>query len=483
MKKCGSMMRLFRIVIVFLVTLLYAQWLFAQQPVAGRVINRQTQSGIAGVPVTDGFSIVQTNAKGFYSLVRHPAAQFVYITIPAGYAIPAEKFLPRFYRKLDGQRTKGYDFLLEKEAVNDDHHLLIVGADPQPASAEAAQKWLEFAGTHFTPVLQRYPSLPAVGILCGDIVGDQLDLYANHRLAVEKMGFPCFQVLGNHDENYEARTDEYSQQGFRDAFGPEYYSFNKGRIHYVVLDDVFYLGRHSWYTGYLNEQQFAWLEKDLQQVPKGATVVVSLHIPVEYDTTRPAGSAEAMPGDNTLNNAAHFYKLLSPYKVHVMTGHTHWHQSFEKDNVFHHIHGAICGAWWDGSTSFDGTPLGFSVYEVKGDSLSWYYQSAGRSRDYQMQLSIDTAQQTVIANVWNWDDRWKVEWSADGNHWQPMQRYIGYSPVMEAYYKSLPPNRPWMQPVLTAHLFKAAFDHKTTRVTVKVTDRFGVVYTDTLPVR
>ena len=31
-------------------------------------------------------------------------------------------------------------------------------------------------------------------------------------------------------------------------FGPTYYSFDRGRVHYVVLDNVFYLSRG--YVGY-----------------------------------------------------------------------------------------------------------------------------------------------------------------------------------------------------------------------------------------
>lgn len=451
--------------------------------ISGTVLNSQNKKGIQGVAVTDGFTVVRTNMQGAYSFYSHPDAEFVYLSLPAGYEIPADHFLPQFYQWLKKGQVK-YNFVLTKETTDDSHHILIVGADPQPANSAAAQKWSQFANDYFKPVLQQYGALPKLGLLCGDIVGDDLSLFANHKKAVATMGLPVFQVIGNHDENYEARTDEGSQKTFRENFGPEYYSFNKGKIHYVVLDDVFYLGKESRYTGYVTERQLKWLENDLRFVPHGSTVIVSAHISFEYDTQRPAGSESlALPDDSPVMNVAHLYKLLQPYKLHVMTGHTHWNQSFESNNVFHHVHGAICGAWWGGETSFDGAPLGYSVYEIRNDSISWYFQSAGKDRNYQMQLSYVDSIGSVVANVWNWDAKWKVEMIADGKELGEMTRYIGYSPVMADYYNSLPPGSPWMKPVLTAHLFKRQVDKNVKQVSVRVTDRFGRVYLDSLKIK
>lgn len=450
---------------------------------SGVVLNQQTKKPVAGIAVTDGFTVVQTNAKGAYSLYGHPDAEFIYLSLPAGYQIPTDRYLPKFYQRIKKGQNK-YDFELAKEKTDDSHHILIVGADPQPANEEAAKKWSNFAKDYFKPVVDEYGSLPKVGILCGDIVGDDLSLFANHKKAVETMGFPTFQVIGNHDENYEARSDEGSQKAFRENFGPEYYSFNKGKIHYVVLDDVFYMGKHSRYVGYITERQLKWLENDLRFVPKGTTVIVSVHISFEYDTQKPAGSESvALPDDSPVVNVSHLYSVLAPYKVHVMSGHTHWNQSFERDNIFHHVHGAICGAWWGGETSFDGAPLGYAVYEIRNDSISWYFQSAGKDKNHQMQLTYVDSIKSVVANVWNWDAKWKVELVAEGKPMGDMTRYIGYSPVMSDYYNSLPPGSPWMKPVLTAHLFKMRIDEKVKNVSVKVTDRFGRVYLESLKIK
>ncbi|MFT3675153.1 MAG: calcineurin-like phosphoesterase family protein [Chitinophagaceae bacterium] len=478
MKIAGKMYTLL-LVQLFLVTSVLAQ----NRLLSGIVSNQDTRKPIPNVAVTDGFTVARTDAKGVYSFYGHPDAEFVYLSLPSGYKIPAEGFLPKFYQRLKKGQNR-YNFELSKEKVDDAHHILIVGADPQPANKEAAQKWSNFAKEYFKPIVEEYGALPKLGILCGDIVGDDLSLFANHKKAVETMGFPTFQVIGNHDENYEARSDEGSQKAFRDNFGPEYYSFNKGKIHYVVLDDVFYMGKDSRYFGYITERQMKWLENDLKFVPQGTTVIVSVHISFEYDTQKPAGSeAVSLPIDSPVENVSHLYSILAPYKVHIMSGHTHWNQSFERNNIFHHIHGAICGAWWGGETSFDGAPLGYAVYEIRNDSISWYFQSAGKDRNHQMQLTYVDSTASVVANVWNWDAKWKVELIADGKEMGEMTRYIGYSPVMSDYYNSLPPGSPWMKPVLTSHLFKMNIGANVKRVSVRVTDRFGRVYNESLNIK
>jgi hypothetical protein len=53
--------------------------------------------GIAGVAVTDGKSIVVTNKSGQYELKSHAEAEFVYISIPSGYAFPTKSGVAQFY--------------------------------------------------------------------------------------------------------------------------------------------------------------------------------------------------------------------------------------------------------------------------------------------------------------------------------------------------------------------------------------------------
>ncbi|MFT3675156.1 MAG: calcineurin-like phosphoesterase family protein [Chitinophagaceae bacterium] len=442
--------------------------------VQGYVLDKKSGKGIAGVVVSDGYNVVATNTKGRYSFFRHPSAAFVFISAPAGFRIAHAEGVPSFYTKLGEGRS--YDFYLEKETVSDQKHLLLVGADPQPMTNEDGKKWLSFAQQYFQPVLERHKGIPALGIMCGDIVGDTHELYKNHKQALKAIGIPFFQVFGNHDADYGARTDELSQHSFREAFGPEYYSFNKGRIHYVVLDNVFYLGKNFTYTGYVTETQLAWLEKDLKHIPQGSTVIVSTHIPVDFDTTTVAGSKDAQESAG-ISNKEHLYSILAPYKTHFMSGHTHWNRKFENKAGFHHIHGAMCGEWWQSPASSDGTPLGFGVYEIDGDNLTWYFQSAGEDRDFQMRVYQPDSSGRFIVNIWNWDAGWKAVWQEDGRNAGELKRFAGYDPFISAFNKTLPQSWSWVKPSLTTHLFEGKIKPGTKSVTVKATDRFGKIYT------
>ncbi len=165
------------------------------------------------------------------------------------------------------------------------------------------------------------------------------------------MGIPFFQALGNHDMDYRMGGDETSDVTFKKVYGPTYYSFNRGKAHYVVMDDVRYLGNEREYDGYITEDQLGWLAKDLQYVDKNALLIINLHIPVY----------------NQVKNNKDFYALLEGYKnVHIMSGHTHYNANNLSNGVFEHNHGTVCGGWWTGPICGDGTPRGYAVYEVNG---------------------------------------------------------------------------------------------------------------------
>src|ERR1700760_2227150 len=64
--------------------------------VAERVCHGRVHDGgkgIADVAVTDGYSIVKTDKDGKYELTAHPAAEFVYISVPSGYHFPEQRYI------------------------------------------------------------------------------------------------------------------------------------------------------------------------------------------------------------------------------------------------------------------------------------------------------------------------------------------------------------------------------------------------------
>jgi hypothetical protein len=251
-----------------------------------------------------------------------------------------------------------------------------------------------------------------------------------------------------------------------------------------MLDDVFFIGNAKRYIGYITEEQLEWLEKDLKHVPAGSTLIVTLHIPTNSgDAKRKQLKEDELGG--VVSNREHLYSLLKPYTVHILSGHTHWNENWEKDNIMEHNHGTVCGAWWTGPVCGDGTPNGYCVYEVNGSDITWYYKATDKPKDHQLRIYIRGGvpgnPAAIMANVWNWDAKWKVEWFEDGAPKGAMTQYLGYDPIAYDLYNG--PEKPMRhkgtEPVLTEHLFIAEPGANAASVTVKVTDRFGISYIET----
>ena len=278
--------------------------------------------GVGGVGITDGVTTVATDRDGRYTLVAAPGTQFVSIRLPAGFGIPVQRTgTAQLHQAIlpDNRGEAEASFTLERLPVDDVRHVFLLLADPQTQNA------LEVGRLHAETVPDVQGTVSALwdrnvfGVACGDIMFDDLTLYPEYERAVTAMGVPFFQVVGNHDLDFAGRTDETSVATFESRFGRGYYSFDRGEVHYVVLDDVLWFG--SDYVGYLDGRQLAWLAGDLALIERGRTVVVFLHIPVASTRPERLGGAKAMPAERVQNPEA-LYRLLEPYRAHILSGHT-----------------------------------------------------------------------------------------------------------------------------------------------------------------
>lgn len=428
---------------------------------SGRIISRG--KGVKGVVVSDGYSVTMTDAKGRYELNANPAAAAVFISTPSGFQFLHENGIARHYQMISkiGNRKK-VDFELKPLQQDDTKHQFFIWADPQVKNKQDVHKMM----TESVPDMQRQIGLLnnslLHGITVGDITWDNHDLFNDYTEAVGKMKIPFFQVIGNHDMDYQGSDDSVSDTTFKSHYGPTYYSFNRGKVHYVVLDDVRYLGMERKYDGYIPEHQLEWLKKDLSFVPKDHLLIISLHIPVATGVA----------------NRAALYEIIGPYKTHIMSGHTHTNYNIEKDNVYEHVHGTVCGAWWTGPVCGDGTPPGYAVYDVEGTDLKWHYKTVGKELNHQSSIFMRTNEQghrEMVANVWNYDPRWKVIWQADEKLQGELFSVEDFDPLAVNLYKgnALPADRPFVEPKKTKHIFKTIIPDGINSVKLLATDRFG----------
>jgi hypothetical protein len=426
--------------------------------------------GLKDVVVSDGYSVVLTDKKGRYELAPHPDAIALFVSTPAGYAFPQEGGIARHYILMQNvAKDRSNNFTLQPLQNSDEEHSFIIWADPQVKNAKDVQKLMN----ETVPDVKKWVAVQPQdallhGISVGDIVWDELQLFADYDKAVAQMGIPFFQCLGNHDMDYRKGGDETSDDTFALTYGPTYYSFNRGQVHYVVLDNVRYLGKEREYDGFVQQHQLDWLQKDLSFVPADKLVVLCVHIPVHRGTK---------------NNEA-LYALLQGRNVHIMSGHTHYNVNAIRDTIYEHNHGTVCGAWWTGPICEDGTPSGYGIYTVRGKELSWQYKATGKPVDYQMVIydnEVSATEKQVLVNIWNHDPAWKTEYWVDGVSRGALEQTEGFDPL--AYKNMLGPDLPkprgFAEPKKTKHLFRAVVPASAKTVKVVATDRFGKTYTAT----
>lgn len=433
---------------------------------------------VAKVAVTDGYKIVFSDHRGHYRIIPSPLARFVYITVPAGFEMSAKNNGGNFYIPLPKEgTTDAFNFVLEPIGIDSTHAFFVLG-DPQVYNAADVQRCALFAADIKNYKDSALRNIPVHGMVVGDMVGDRPDLFVGVKQVFELANMNYFFSKGNHDLRTDQRSNTTASMLYEENFGPRYYAFDRGSMHYIVLDDVFYLGRGGEYVGYICEEQFRWLRLDLQKVPKGNTIVMMFHIPTASKDFRKIERKQQVV------NAKHLYTMLKDYKVHILSGHTHLHDHFQPaPRIMEHNQASISGIFWQEKNSCaDGTPVGYSVYVAKGDSLTWRYKSLGlpdniQSRAYGLGENPERPNE-LTALVWNYDNVWRVSWYEDGVYAGEMQQFIGHDPQTR---KKIVENKnkyayDWIWTTTTDHLFAAKPLNPDSEMMILVEDRFGIKY-------
>lgn len=441
---------------------------------------------LSSVHVTDGKTIVTTDRNGKYCLQTTSEKEYVYYTLPSGYESPIENGIPVFYKKINPELKKqSVNFDLNKATKSQTNHVFLVWADPQVLEMEEFPQ-LEEVVKDVNKTIATIPSETYIhAISAGDNVFDRLNFFDKYKQVISEIKVPFYQVIGNHDMDYNNRSNELSAKSFTAAFGPAHFSYNVGNVHYVVLKNVFYYGFSYRYIGYIDENQLQWLEQDLKQVKPGSTVMLTMHIPTIYGESEKADSFTSEMSNSLLNRQA-LYKILAPFNTHIFAGHSHT-QWFTQaaPNISEHVHAAASGAWWQGEVCPDGSPKGFTVYEINGDSVSWYFKGVNQDKAEQFKLYKTGADANYpdcfIANVYNYDPQWKVVWYENDVLKGEMTRYWGKDPfAAELYQPGKNKKHGWLSASQTHHLFRAQPENPNSKITVEVTDRFGNIYKKTL---
>lgn len=343
--------------------------------------------GIAGAVVSDGTNVTKTDVNGCYWLPTDISkAEFVMLSTPRGYEVETYgAFLPRFFYPIDKSATgvQRFDFDLNK-TDDQDNYVLVVVADEHvsgrvldvPKGSGNVVAPIDSLQYHdvFVPKLAEYvKSFPAgtkfYGLNLGDMTHSEYwfrnnaDMDAYVRLS-ETVPFQMYHTIGNHDHCHKYEDDYRAEAEYRRHFGPTYYSFNLGNVHYVVLDDMLYHGGNR-YDRIVTSEQIEWLKKDLAALdPTVRRLVVAAHVPFTKNAATYSGYAP------NLENWDELYDVICKYDVMLLTG--DWHASSTvliSERMTEYVHPSLCGTWWYRPLCTDGTPASFVEYRFEGDSL------------------------------------------------------------------------------------------------------------------
>ena len=173
--------------------------------------------------------------------------------------------------------------------------------------------------------------------------------------------------IGNHDPWWKAPSKEDEMYGKeyvvkRLKIPHRYYSFTKKNWHFIVLD-----GNNSNIS--LDEEQYNWLQDELEKIPASAPVLLMSHYPILGTTQVLVGGGHS--DCKKLKDL--FYKHRDKVKI-CLSGHNHLSDQTAYNNVLYCCNGAMSGFWWgkgDAESAGPGyyleTPPGYAILSMYDD--------------------------------------------------------------------------------------------------------------------
>lgn len=382
------------------------------------------ERGLGGVAVSNGRDVVTTDSQGRYELPAYENMT-AFVTQPRGYQVPVDRdnvaqfsyhHLPQGSPDLryGGIEPTGplpdevnFPVVADPLARSAQQHC-VIGGDIQPYSSRQAGYARKGA---FTDLAERRDYAGCGALFIGDVVGDDLSLYAETRELTGMLNGPARFLPGNHDLDFDTPDPEHRFDTFRAELGPTYYSYDVGQAHVVALETVEYpterpAGKGD-YNGALGEQQLEWLRNDIAQVPQNKLVVVAGHVPLlDYADQ---GSAK-----HQVDEVAEIYEILEGREAIALGGHTHsienlregdslegWADLFGVEGLpFTHITaGAISGDWYSGRMLPEGYPTaiqrdgglpGVLTLDITGNEVQERFTVRGEDESVQMSLGLNS---------------------------------------------------------------------------------------------
>lgn len=315
--------------------------------IVGTVTENGTNAPVAGVSVTDGRNVVKTDDNGKYEIKVWRKSHFIAITIPSGYETDS------YYIPFD-KAKESYDFSLNKSDITAQADHSFIQISDTEIGENGTGEWLD------TVKELVKENKPAFLIHTGDICYEAGLKKHIEEMNTDTMGCTVKYVIGNHDYV----DGKYGEELYESLYGPVWYSFDVGNVHYVVTS--FQTG--SDYKSFYNKNdRWKWLKNDLENVDSDKKVVMFNH------TKSPSDDYVLSFGRDELDLKKH--NLIA-----WVYGHYHYNYVYENEGVLNiSAPRPDCGG-------IDSSPAGTRIIHISSDgsiSTEMKYYDLGKTAEPQ----------------------------------------------------------------------------------------------------
>lgn len=315
--------------------------------IVGTVTENGTNAPVAGVSVTDGRNVVKTDDNGKYEIKVWRKSHFIAITIPSGYKTDS-------YYILFDKSKESYDFSLDKSDVTSQTEHCFLQISDTEIGENGTGEWLDTV----KEIVKE--NNPAFLIHTGDICYEAGLKKHIEEMNTDTMGCTVKYVIGNHDYV----DGKYGEELYESLYGPVWYSFDVGNVHYVVTS--FQTG--SDYKSFYNKNdRWKWLKNDLENVDSDKKVVMFNH------TKSPSDDYVLSFGRDELDLKEH--NLIA-----WVYGHYHYNYVYENEGVLNiSAPRPDCGG-------IDSSPAGTRIIRISSDgsiSTEMKYYDLGKTAEPQ----------------------------------------------------------------------------------------------------
>jgi hypothetical protein len=455
-------------------------------------IFENNEKPLKGMLVSNGLEVFKTNEDGEWKL-NASSAKDIFVIKPAGYSVLVNIIqIPLHFVQGEGKSRTNINFPLQKTEESKQFDALFFG-DTQ------ARGMKEINYIFHDVVEELIGSDAAFGVTLGDIVADDPELMDDVAAGIAQIGIPWYNIIGNHDNDRNAKTNDDRDNTFNKFFGPSTYAFEYADVAFIGLNDIFFKPDGK-YISHFTERQLEFVKNYLQFVPENKLVVLMMHSPIVACDNREAMFRLLENRANTFSISGHVHEQFNLFVDEEM--------GWKGKTPHHHlINATVCGSWWCGlkdetgiphATMNDGAPNGYSIISFDGNKYGVQFKAARRPADHQMNIYLpDELTKTmadtthVLVNVFAGSDKSVVEMQIDNGNWIKMENFRTIDPEILRMHQLSPflnekvNGQPLDEvfgfgmdyPSVSNHIWKAEFPKGikpgTHKLTVRTTDMYN----------